>query len=126
MAHFAKTEDDIVVKVIVVHNDVLKDENGVEQEQLGIDFLIGVFGGGTWVQTSYNNNFRGQYAGKGYRYDKALDLFVGRKLFDSWILDEDTGRWKAPKEMPEHIPSEDFYYVWNESKLDWEKISTGA
>jgi len=123
MAHFAKTEDDIVVEVHVIHNDVLKDGDGVEQEQLGIDFLVGLHGGGTWVQTSYNRSFRGQYAGKEYRYDKALDIFIPPQPHDSWILNEVTADWEAPKERPEHTPSEDFHYSWNESELDWEKIS---
>ena len=122
MAHFAKTEDDIVVQVHVVHNDVLKDGDGVEREQLGIDFLVGLHGGGTWVQTSYNRNFRGRFAGKGYRYDKVLDIFVPPQPHDSWILNEVTGDWEAPKEIPEHTPSPDFHYEWNESKLEWEKM----
>lgn len=122
MAHFAKTEDDIVVQVHVVHNDVLKDGDGVEREQLGIDFLVGLHGGGTWVQTSYNRNFRGRFAGKGYRYDKVLDIFVPPQSYDSWILNEVTGDWEAPKEIPEHTPSPDFHYAWNESKLEWEKM----
>ena len=122
MAHFAKTEDDIVVQVLVVHNDVLKDEDGEEQEQLGIDFLVGLHGGGTWVQTSYNMSFRGRFAGRGYRYDKALDIFIRPQPYNSWILNEVTGDWEAPKPKPEHVESEDFHYGWNESELDWEKI----
>ena len=64
MAHFAKIEDGIVRQVIAVSNDVLKDENGTEQESIGVQFCQDTFGG-TWVQTSYNANFRGKYAGIG-------------------------------------------------------------
>lgn len=70
MAHFAKIEDNIVREVIVINNDVLKDENGVEQESIGIDFCKSLYGADTqWVQTSYNGLFRGKYAGPGDIWD---------------------------------------------------------
>lgn len=68
MAHFAKIEDGIVRQVIVVNNEVLLDENNVEQESIGAQFCQDTFGG-TWVQTSYNANFRGKYAGLGDLWD---------------------------------------------------------
>ena len=80
MAHFAELdENNIVTNVIVVHNNELLDENGYESEQKGIDFCVAHFGG-RWVQTSYNANFRGVYAGIGYTYDEALDVFVAPEL----------------------------------------------
>jgi hypothetical protein len=74
MAHFAKIENNIVTQVIVVNNEVLLDENNVEQESIGAQFCQDTFGG-TWVQTSYNGNFRGRYAGAGDLYDPELDIF---------------------------------------------------
>jgi hypothetical protein len=68
MAHFAKIEDGIVREVIVVNNEVLLDDNNVEQESIGAQFCQDTFGG-TWVQTSYNANFRGKYAGVGDLWD---------------------------------------------------------
>jgi hypothetical protein len=68
MAHFAKIEDGVVREVIVVNNEVLLDENGVEQESIGAQFCQDTFGG-EWVQTSYNGNFRGKYAGPGDTWD---------------------------------------------------------
>jgi hypothetical protein len=68
MAHFAKIEDGIVRQIIVVNNEVLLDENNVEQESIGAQFCQDTFGG-TWVQTSYNANFRGKYAGVGDLWD---------------------------------------------------------
>ena len=68
MAHFAKIEDGLVTQVIVVNNEVIKDENGTEQETLGIEFCQSLFGG-EWVQTSYNGNFRGVYATIGDSWD---------------------------------------------------------
>ena len=79
MAHFAKLEDNIVTQVIVVNNEVLKDENGIEQEALGIAFCEELFGG-TWIQTSYNGNFRGTYAGTGMLYDQEQDIFYYQDL----------------------------------------------
>jgi hypothetical protein len=75
MAHFAKIENNIVQEVIVVNNEVLLDSEGVEQEAIGAAFCEELFGG-TWIQTSYNKNFRGNYAGVGMTYDPVKDEFV--------------------------------------------------
>jgi hypothetical protein len=75
MAHFAKVENGIVCEVIVVNNEVLLDSAGVEQEALGAQFCADLFGG-EWVQTSYNGNFRGQFAGAGMIYDPIKDEFI--------------------------------------------------
>lgn len=70
MAHFARVEDDVVREVIVVNNEVLHDENGVEQESIGIDFCKSLYGADTqWVQTSYNGSFRNKYADSGDKWD---------------------------------------------------------
>lgn len=77
MAHFARVEDGIVREVIVVNNEVLLDENGTEQESIGVDFCKSLYGADTeWVQTSYNATFRGKYAGSGDTYNAELDEFV--------------------------------------------------
>lgn len=122
MAHFAQLdENNIVTQVIVVNNDVLLDENGIEQEQVGIDFCKSLFGVETnWKQTSYNSTFRKNFAGIEYEYNSSLDAFISPKPFASWILDEETCTWKAPKEKPE--TSENQFAKWNEELLDWEII----
>jgi len=79
MAHFAKIEDGVVRQVIVINNEVLKDESGNEQESIGAKFCADTFGG-TWVQTSYNANFRGKYAGSGDIYDAENDIFKGPEV----------------------------------------------
>lgn len=68
MAHFARVENGVVAEVIVVANDVLLDENGKEQESIGVAFCTKLFGG-DWVQTSYNAKFRGQFANPSYLWD---------------------------------------------------------
>ena len=69
MAHFARIENGTVREIIVVVNEVLLDESGVESEAVGIAFLQETFGADTeWAQTSYNaaqNGFRGEYASLG-------------------------------------------------------------
>ena len=75
MAHFVELKGNRVIRTLVVNNDVLKDENGDEQEQLGIDFLKSLLGG-EWLQTSYNATFRKNFAGPGMLYDKNRDAFV--------------------------------------------------
>lgn len=75
MAHFAELDETNTVKqVIVVDNNELLDENGNESEQKGIDFCVNLLGG-KWIQTSYNSNFRGTYAGIGMIYDPISDVF---------------------------------------------------
>ena len=76
MAHFAEIAiDNRVIQVIVVDNNELLYENGVEQEAKGTDFCRKLLGG-TWVQTSYNGNMRQNFAAVGYTYDPDLDVFV--------------------------------------------------
>lgn len=70
MAHFARLENNVVRQIITVSNEVLIDENGTEQESIGIDFCKSLYGDDTeWVQTSYNGTFRGKYAGSGDTWD---------------------------------------------------------
>lgn len=67
MAHFAKIEEGIVTQVVVVDNE--HEDNGEKYlNSLGLE--------GTWVQTSYNGNIRGVFAGIGYTYDNDADLFI--------------------------------------------------
>lgn len=78
MAHFAKlNENNLVTEVLVINNTDCLDENGQESEAVGIAFCQSLYGHPTnWVQTSYNGNIRGKYAGVGDTYDPATDTFV--------------------------------------------------
>lgn len=77
MAHFAKIENGIVTQVIVVNNETLGDLEFPESESIGQEFIASIGLDGEWLQTSYNGNFRGTYAGVGFTYDAELDEFVG-------------------------------------------------
>ena len=76
MAHFAKVENNIVVEIIVISNQDCDNLPFPESEPVGQAFIASVGLGGDWLETSYNNNFRGVYAGIGSTYDAALDIFV--------------------------------------------------
>jgi hypothetical protein len=110
MAHFAEIDENKVVTQVLVVPD--------EQEHRGQDYLAVDLGlGGTWIQTSYNHRIRKQYAGIGYTYDEAADVFVAPQPFPSWTLDENHD-WQAPKPRPE----DGLMYSWNEETLDWEAV----
>lgn len=81
MAHAAEIdENNIVLRVLVVSN---------EQEHRIQEFLADEIGlGGTWIQTSYNANFRGKYAGIGDFYDSATDTFISPTTDDSANLED--------------------------------------
>jgi hypothetical protein len=122
MAYFAKLgTGNIIEQVISINNSVITDSNGIEQEQLGVDFINKLYNTrDVWKQTSYNNNIRKNYAGIGYHYDQTRDAFIPPKPFNSWILNEDTCLWEAPVAMPTEELEENQYYSWNESIINWE------
>ena len=118
MAHFVRLDQNsIVVQGIVVHNNELID-NGIESEAKGIAFCQSLFPDTTWVQTSYNGNFRKNYAGIGYTYDEGRDAFIPPKPYPSWILNEETCLWEPP--VP--YPTDGEQYTWNEETISWDLI----
>jgi hypothetical protein len=76
MAHFARIDDGIVREVIVIDNADCAGGDFPESESVGQDFIASIGLAGEWLQTSYNGNFRGIYAGIGFTYDSDLDEFV--------------------------------------------------
>jgi hypothetical protein len=141
MASFAKlNSENIVIAVHSVVNEVLKDSNGIEQENIGIQFLKTLYNepNAIWKQTSYNTNggihslggtpFRKNHAGIGYIYDQNRDAFISPKPFNSWILNEDTCLWEPPIIYPETYDLNLTYpdgtvkkdpYKWNEETQSW-------
>ena len=125
MAHFAELESKtdptgftsdthlIVKRVVVVANDEVPSDEHVDGETWCVNF----FGGGTWKQTSYNNNFRKQYAGIGYRYDASKNKFIVPQPYESWSLDG-SDDWQAPITYPSVTSGSGFTYMirWNETK----------
>ena len=148
MAHFAELESKtdptgftsdthlIVKRVVVVGNDCVPSDEHIDGETWCVNF----FKGGTWKQTSYNNNFRKQYAGIGYRYDASKNKFITPQPYASWSLDA-SDDWQAPITYPsitndgragtEEDPHEWWYGIsWNETKYQadntkgWEAIKS--
>jgi hypothetical protein len=92
VSHFAEIDPNggTVLRVLVVPD---------EQEHRGQDFLANDLGlGGVWIQTSYNNNIRYNYAGIGFTYDATRDAFISPKCHDEATLDEATCRWNCSNE----------------------------
>lgn len=120
MAHFAKLdENNIVLDVNVVNNVDCGDLPFPESEPIGVAFLTQWSGGySNWKQTSYNANFRKNYAGIGYTYDAVLDAFISQKPYPSWLLNTTTCQWEAP--IP--YPSDGKYYRWDEQTQSWELV----
>lgn len=105
MAHFAKLNNNIVTEVIVAEQDF------INSGRVGDEFL--------WVQTSYNGNFRKNFAGVGYTYDKTKDAFIAPKPYASWTLVEDTCQWTAPVTYP----TDGKVYGWDEDTTNWTEIT---
>jgi hypothetical protein len=114
MAHFTELESkvdptgfttdthQIVKRVVVVGNDIATAAGPLGDNDMHVDgetWCSNFFKGGSWKQTSYNNNFRKQYAGIGYRYDSTKDKFLSPQPFASWSLDSNDD-WQAPITYP--------------------------
>jgi hypothetical protein len=109
MAHFAEIDDNTVLRVLVVPD---------EEEHRGQEFLADDLGfGGTWLQTSYNDNLRKQYAGIGCTYDPDNDIFILTQPFPSWSLDKNHD-WQPPTPRPDD--GEEYY--WDEDTTTWLEI----
>jgi hypothetical protein len=121
MAHFAKLDEQgTVIDVNVVNNETLNNLPFPESEPVGVAFLIDWSGGYTnWKQTSYNANFRKNYAGMGYTYDAVLDAFISPKPYPSWLLNTNTCQWVPPTPYP----SDGNMYTWDEATQSWVKVN---
>lgn len=117
MAHFARINTDWVVEqVIVVNNDVLLNEQGIECDWLGEQFCQQLYGAHTkWIQTSYNGNKYKNFAGVGYTFDSYRHAFIPPQPFASWTLHEETCQWDPP--IP--YPGDGQLYTWNEEAGEW-------
>ena len=138
MAHFAELESkvdpsgftsdshQIVKRVVVVGNDISAGGGTLGDNDMHVDgetWCSNFFKGGSWKQTSYNHNFRKQYAGIGFVYDPVKNKFLAQQPYASWSLDADDD-WKAPITYPSIIndgedpPSWRYTITWNETKYN--------
>jgi len=113
MSHFAKVVDGKVVQVIVAKPEFFN--TFVDSSP------------GAWIQTSYNTYgnkhpegkpLRGNYAGIGFTYDSANDVFYAPQPFPSWTLNKNTWLWQAPVAYP----NDGKVYSWDESAKSWIEV----
>ena len=128
MAHFAQLdENNMVIWVTYLDNSIITDENSVEQESLGIQYIHDTITDSenyTWKQCSYNNNFRGKYPAYRSVYVESLDIFTYPKPFDSWIFNTNILEWQPPIPRPNDIITDSSItrHNWNEETLSWEPV----
>ena len=109
----------IVKRVVVVGNDISVNGGTLEDNDCHVDgetWCSNFFGGGTWKQTSYNNNFRKLYAGEGYRYNETKNKFLLPQPYNSWSLNS-SDDWKAPIAYPSETSDKNI--SWDEDNLRW-------
>lgn len=123
MSHFA----------IIDKNDFVTQVQRITQDVID----TGLFGApASFVKTSFNTRggvhygedgqpsldqskaLRKNYAGIGFKYDRARDAFIPPQDFPSWTLNEDTCLWEPPTPRPlDGLP-----YRWDEPTLSWVEI----
>ena len=138
MAHFAKiSETNEVLSVSAVDNKDVLNADGVEEESVGQAYLEqhSNWPAQMWIQTSYNTEggahkdggtpLRGNYAGIGYIWDEANNLFYIQKPYASWVLNTTDAQWHSPiGDAPDlGAESETHHYEWNESDQSWDKTA---
>ena len=139
MAHYAKLgANNKVIAVHVVNDSDCLNADGIEDEEVGRQFLERIHNWPLWKKTSYNttNNkhssgddskaLRGNYAGIGMSYDDDNDIFISKKPFASWTLNAAEARWQSPVGDEPALSEEEkdtHYYEWNESTGAWDKTA---
>ena len=149
MAHYAKLGiNSKVIAVHVVADKDCKNADGIEDEEVGRQFLENIFNWPLWKKTSYNTArnkhtsgddskaLRGNYAGIGMTYDEDNDIFISKKPFASWVLDVPTASWKSPigdapaltaeQQSQNEADTHGWYYVWNEENQSWDLTDANA
>jgi hypothetical protein len=110
MAHYAFLDDNNIVTEVITGKDETELIDGLDTETWYSNYRNQVC-----KRTSYNGNYRKNYAGIGYTYDLERDAFIPPKPFNSWLLDEETCLWVSPSPMPKDKHN----YYWNEADLSW-------
>ena len=139
MAHYAKLgANNKVINVEVVADKDCRNADGVEDEEVGRQFLERIHGWPLWKKTSYNTAgnkhssgdhskaFRGNYAGIGMTYDEDNDIFISKKPYASWVLNTAEARWQSPVgDAPALEDGEKLthFYEWDEANGSWNKIA---
>ena len=149
MAHFAKLgANGKVIQVLTMDNDKMLNADGVEDENVGQQWLEthNNWPAQMWIQTSYNTSsnthsgggtpFRGNYAGIGYTWDEDNNIFWPKKPYASWVKDTTTAQWKSPigdapaltaeQTSQNEADTHGWHYVWNEAGQTWDLTDSKA
>ena len=126
MAHYAFLDDNNIVTEVIVGVDEYITQTDLDGTEVGgsseaWETFYGNFRGQTCKRTSYNGNYRKNYAGIGYKYDVNFDAFIPPQPFPSWKLNYTTYRWEAPIPMPEYV--EGYEWIWSESNKEWIQVN---
>ena len=129
MAHFAQLDENNNVINVIVIADEDTSIDGIENEEIGIQFCQRLFPNTIWKKTSYNTfagqhafdkePFRKNYACIGMTYDPVRDAFIPPKPYDSWLLVESTCQWEAPVKHEVDGKS----YSWDEEHETWVEVT---
>tara|TARA_R110001592_G_scaffold130552_1_gene343796 strand:- start:1424 stop:1867 length:444 start_codon:yes stop_codon:yes gene_type:complete len=141
VAHYAKLGiNSKVIAVHVVADADCQNADGIEDEEVGRQFLERIHNYPFWKKTSYNTTggqhkdggtpLRGNYAGIGMTYDEDNNIFIHKKPYASWILDVPTANWKSPIGDAPDLTAEEtaqnnadthkWSYSWNETNQSWD------
>jgi hypothetical protein len=141
MAHFAKLGiNSKVIGVHAVNDSDCFNADGVEDEEVGRQFLERIHNWPLWKKTSYNTSggqhklggtpLRGNYAGLGMIYDEDNDIFIGKKPYASWVLNTSEARWQSPigdapaltaeQQAENDAATHKWIHTWNESSGAWD------
>lgn len=121
MAHFAELdENNVVLRVCVIENAVIRGLTGEEEEDLGVEFFRNLHGNETavWKQCSYNHNMRGRFPDKGWTYNETDDKFYPVKPYPSWVWNDEAYRWDSPLGTP-FEDNNDERTTWDEDSQSW-------
>ena len=122
MAHYAFLDGNNIVTEVIVGVDEYITQTDLDGTEVGgsseaWETFYGNFRGQLCKRTSYNGNYRKNYAGIGYTFDSVRDAFIPTKPYPSWILNEDTCLWDSPVPRPEGL------WDWDENSLSWVEVT---
>ena len=115
MAHYAFLDENNIVTEVIPGRNEWEEVDGITDWEQAYSEVRGQ----VCKRTSYNNNYRKNYAGVGYIFDETRDAFIAPKSFESWVLDEQTCRWQAPIAYP----TDGIMYDWNEETQNWVAVN---
>ena len=124
MAHYAFLNENNIVTEVITGVDENITQTDLDGSQVGgspeaWEIFYGKVRNQVCKRTSYNGNYRKNYAGVGYFYDEERDAFYAPQPFPSWTLDEDTCYWESP--VP--YPTDNKMYEWNELTQEWDELN---